>query len=731
VTTSWYLVGSSGPSSGASFELLGPSITVGRVPDNDIVVDDNMVSRHHARLEMRGDTYILTDLGSANGTWVNGRRISEPVTLQANDSIRFGKQSGFIFSARPFLGGDETFVAEDMAPERAPTPSAAPVPPRRAAGGSPVCATCGKPNRPGVRFCGHCGQPMRVTPAPRRTSGLPGWVLAVGCGLAIVVVVLVAALVVFLVLPSRVKPTPSVGVKPTLPQVTAIPLGPTSTPMPTETSIPTFTAIPTVPPTLTPIPPTPTPGAWVQLIATAKAGPPVFGPEGGTLVHEEKGFVISKSAEGVDTRDFVVEAVFYNPYPTTRGDWDIGFLFRDIGTADELRLAVDSSGDWELRDRRGDDSNLVERGQLSNLDTRDSGSNWLVLAADDDRGFFFVNGTFVAELDLSSRTESGKVLVATGIETGRAIEGEVTTYDGFTVWPLTPQAKQVTVVVATDTPIAPVPPPPTSTPTVPPPTPTRKPVGVGQIAFVSNRDGNDEIYVMNPDGSNQRRLTNTPGEDWHPAWSPDGTRILFQCMSGGTFNVCMINADGSGYTQITNWTKDDGLAQRPVWSPDGSKIVVTRELAGGQKLIVMNADGSNQREIVSLGRDPSWSPDGTKIAFIRWESGGLQIWTVSPDGSNEKMLTQGDHEHMYPTWSPDGSQIAFEYDHAHVAVMGAGGGPPRIVADKGSYNLSWSPDGKRIVIAPSQEGLWLVNADGSGLTQITQEGKQPSWQAVP
>jgi len=59
------------------------------------------------------------------------------------------------------------------------------------------------------------------------------------------------------------------------------------------------------------------------------------------------------------------------------------------------------------------------------------------------------------------------------------------------------------------------------------------------------------------------------------------------------------------------------------------------------------------------------------------------------------------------------------------------GGPPRIIADEGSYNLSWSPDGSKIVIAASQEGLWLVNADGSGLTQIAQEGKQPSWQAVP
>lgn len=696
MATSWYFVASSGPSPGSAFELVGPSITIGRADDNDIVIDDNMVSRHHARLEMRGNTCTLTDLGSANGTWVNGRRISEPAPLQINDSIRFGKASAFVFSIQPFLGGDETFTAQDMAPERAPTPPAAPVRPRSAAKG-----------------------------------GLPGWFLAIGCVLVMLIVVLVAALIVLLVLPSRTKPTPSLSVaKPTLPQITAIPLGPISTPTPTEAPTSTFTPMPTDTPTLTPIPPTPTPGAWVQVIATAKAGPPIFGPDSGRLVHEEKGFVISKSAEEVDMRDFVVEAVFYNPYPTTRGDWDIGFLFRDTGTADELRMAVDSSGDWELRDRRGDDSNLVQKGRLSNLDTRDSGSNWLVLAADGDQGFFFVNGTFVAELDLSSRTESGKVLVATGIETGRAIEGEVTTYDGFTVWPLTPQAEQVTIVVATDTAIAPTPPPPTSTPTIPPPTPTRKP-SAGLIAFVSNRDGNDEIYVMNPDGSNQRRLTNTPGEEWHPDWSPDGSRILFACYREDTFNACVVNADGSGYTQLTYLPASVGQVYRPVWSPDGQRFAFTRELGGAQTLMTADADGQNHREVADLATQPHWSPDGSKIAFVRYRDGGLQIWTVSPGGSDERMLTQGNHNHLYPTWSPDGRQIAFEYDHTQVAVMDAGGGPPRIIANKGSYNLSWSPDGKKIVIAPSGEGLWLVNADGSGLTQIAQEGRQPSWQAAP
>jgi Tol biopolymer transport system component len=90
---------------------------------------------------------------------------------------------------------------------------------------------------------------------------------------------------------------------------------------------------------------------------------------------------------------------------------------------------------------------------------------------------------------------------------------------------------------------------------------------------------------------------------------------------------------------------------------------------------------------------------------------------------------------MYPTWSPDGRQLAFEYDHDSVAIldtagMDAGGGSPRIVATKGSWNLSWSPDGQKLVIAPPGEGLWLVSVDGSGLSQITTDGTQPSWQPV-
>jgi hypothetical protein len=558
---SWYLVVSSGPSSISAFQLVGPGITIGRMAENDIVLDDNTVAHHHARLDMQADTYVLTDLGSADGTWVNGRRISAPVLLRAGDSVRFGERLVFVFSTQPSLGG--------VVPGRAPMRPEAPFWSQPAAGG-----------------------------------GLPGWFLAIGGALAILVVILVAALIVLLVLPSRVEPTPTVVVsQPTARPITAVPMGPTTTPMPTEAPTATFSPMPTNTPTLTPVPPTRTPGAWVQVMAAAKAGPPVFGPDSGSLSHEEDGSVEAKRAD-VDLRDFVVEAVFYNPYPTTRGAWDIGFLFRDAGKNDEFRLAVESDGDWSLNDRRGGENNFIDKGQASNLDASAGSLNRLTLIAEGDRGFFFVNDTFIAELDLSSRTNSGDISAAIEIASDHEVDGEVTAYENLTIWSLMAQGQQATSAKATDTPIAP--PPLTSTLTVslPTPTPTRKPASAGLIAFVSNRDGNDEIYVMNPDGSNQRRLTNTPGEDWHPAWLPDGTRILFQCTSGGTFNVCVINADGSGYTQITNWTKDEGLAQRPVWSPDGSKIVVTclRPLGGGWTANLDDEPRWVQRESVDPGR---------------------------------------------------------------------------------------------------------------------------------
>jgi hypothetical protein len=173
----------------------------------------------------------------------------------------------------------------------------------------------------------------------------------------------------------------------------------------------------------------------IQLVLDAQNNDPLFGPESGSLVHVADGFVKAYYA-GVDVRDFVVDAVFYNPYAASRGNWDIGYALREGEVNDQFRLAVESNGDWSLGDRRGDEDNYVNSGTLSNLNTAEGDGNRLTVYLNRDVGYFFVNGQFISELDLSVRTNSGDVGVATSLFAGYEIEGEETGFDEFTVWPL-------------------------------------------------------------------------------------------------------------------------------------------------------------------------------------------------------------------------------------------------------------------------------------------------------
>jgi hypothetical protein len=113
----------------------------------------------------------------------------------------------------------------------------------------------------------------------------------------------------------------------------------------------------------------------------------------------------------------------------------------------------------------------------------------------------------------------------------------------------------------------------------------------GRIAFISKRDGNWEIYVMNADGSGQTNLTNNPAHDWGPSWSPDGRRIAFYSDRDGNWEIYVMNADGSGQTNLTNNPADDW---GPSWSPDGRRIAFFSDRDGNREIYVMNADGSGQ-----------------------------------------------------------------------------------------------------------------------------------------
>ena len=273
-----------------------------------------------------------------------------------------------------------------------------------------------------------------------------------------------------------------------------------------------------------------------------------------------------------------------------------------------------------------------------------------------------------------------------------------------------------------------------------------------QIAFVSSRDGNPEIYVMNADGNNQRRLTNHPARDYAPSWSPDGKRIVFISERDGhpdrapgwfTSEIYVMDADGSNQINLTNHPSADSS---PSWSPDGQRIVFQSDRDNGGRghnieIYVMDADGGNQQNLTNTpnaDEDPSWSPDGERIVFSAQREGHVEnkfgitseIYVMDADGGNQQRLTENRNNDWHPSWSPDGKRITFMSDRKgdfvsfDIYVMDADGGNQQKLTNHRDWDgsPSWSPDSQRIVFNSNRDGkseIYVMDADGGNLQNLT------------
>ena len=305
-----------------------------------------------------------------------------------------------------------------------------------------------------------------------------------------------------------------------------------------------------------------------------------------------------------------------------------------------------------------------------------------------------------------------------------------------------------------------------------------------KIAFVSDRDGDPEIYVMDIDGSNQipltnngaldaeprvsadkkwilyiseesgdreinrveitkegpkiNRLTNSPGADEMHRWSPDGTRIAFVSNRDGHPEIYLMNANGSNFTRVTSG--DYARIQLSGWSPDGRWLAFILEGSSEEPgIITRNPDGVNKRRLTSdQDIDSAWSPDGETIAFTSERDGNPEIYVMDSNGTSQDRLTNNTTPDLQPTWSPDGKKLAFvsERDgNPEIYVMNADGSAvTRHTFNDAKDELpAWSRDGKKIAFVSYLYGtgeIFVMHADGSNQTRLTNNSAndtQPAW----
>lgn len=274
---------------------------------------------------------------------------------------------------------------------------------------------------------------------------------------------------------------------------------------------------------------------------------------------------------------------------------------------------------------------------------------------------------------------------------------------------------------------------------VAPPLPTASPtsaVFTGSIVFVSYRDSDEEIYIMNADGSNQTRLTYSQYGDVEPVLSPDGRFIVFVSQRGSGHKLFIMNADGSNPRQLTDGKSSDEYD--PYFSTDGQWIVYSSSRGGRFELWLIHPDGTGLMQLTSgpnAKNLPAWSPDGQWIAYNSVQGDRDVIKIIRPDGTGDQVILTLDEAYV-TGWS--GGRILFVAENGSttdIYSMNPDGSDIRQLTtdpanDKGAFG---TPDGHFIVFNSARDGndeIYVMRADGSDQTRLTFSARNdymPTW----
>src|SRR3984893_11004938 len=253
---------------------------------------------------------------------------------------------------------------------------------------------------------------------------------------------------------------------------------------------------------------------------------------------------------------------------------------------------------------------------------------------------------------------------------------------------------------------------------------------LSQIAFASNRTGHFEIWLMDWDGTNQRRISSHNALAILPSWSPDNDRMVYTLFSGGRSEMQIINRLGGGRIHIqTNL----GLNTSATFSPLSNDIAFVGSIAGNPDIYVIRDDSTNLRRLTtrySIEWTPEWSPHRRHISFRSGRSGTPQIYLMDAEGTNVQRLSFEGDWNDDATWSPSGEEVAYTSrvsGRFQIRIANVITRQSRIIAGEGSNEQpTWSPDGRWIAFQSNRSGRWQIyrmRVDGTDLMQLTFDGE--------
>lgn len=247
-----------------------------------------------------------------------------------------------------------------------------------------------------------------------------------------------------------------------------------------------------------------------------------------------------------------------------------------------------------------------------------------------------------------------------------------------------------------------------------------------KIAFVSYRNGNAEIYVVDANGANLRRLTENSSGDFSPVWSPNGSYIAFISERDGNPELYVMNADGSGTRRLT---ATSAAEEYITWSPASNRIAYVSRRDGNREIYAINVDGTGDARLTNnSGNDvlPLWSPNGTYIAFTRFGSDFIfRTYSMANNGTSQRQLTFGTLSSVANDWS--GSNRILYINSSGTYTISPTGGSGTLLNTVQGNQTQYSPDSSKIGV-DTQGGIYTLPGTGGSLTKIVGSGYSFSWE---